>query len=148
MEFNKDTRFLKTRLLYLATPLRDLGHEVYNPLVEEPIIIQALFKTECSDMTELKTKYPDNFKSLIKKLRIMDCNLIQDCDIVLAFPTDVVSGGMAGEVTLAAYLGKHILFFYEDLNHEANLSSWVKSCATEVYYNTSTDTILTAISKV
>ena len=117
----------------LITPwLKDeIEHDVFNPVVATRKVISNLTNTQ---FREMKDTNPTKYKSLIRQIIDIDIKaVVEGCDYLIVNWNKSVfrGGGTHGEITLAYYLKKPIYL----VNHVPldDLSSWIFSCATEVF---------------
>ena len=117
----------------LITPwLKDeIEHDVFNPVLATRKIISNLTN---SQFREMKETSPKKYKNLIRQIIDIDIKaVVEESDYLIVNWNKSVfkGGGTHGEVTLAYYLKKPIYL----VNHVPldDLSSWIFSCATEVF---------------
>lgn len=117
----------------LITPwLKDkIGHDVFNPVLATRKITSHLTNTE---FREMKNTNPEKYKNLIRQIIDIDIKaVVEESDYLIVNWNKSVfrGGGTHGEITLAYYLKKPIYL----VNHVPidDLSSWIFSCATEVF---------------
>lgn len=117
----------------LITPwLKDeIEHDVFNPVLATRKIISNLTN---SQFREMKETSPKKYKNLIRQIIDIDIKaVVEESDYLIVNWNKSVfkGGGTHGEITLAYYLKKPIYL----VNHVPldDLSSWISSCATEVF---------------
>ena len=109
----------------------EIGHDVFNPVDATRNIIKGLSNKE---FREMKKAEPQNYKKLIRQIIDIDIKaVVEKSDYLIVNWNKSVfrGGGTHGEITLAYYLQKPIYL----VNHVPldDLSSWIFSCATEVF---------------
>lgn len=114
------------------TPLlQSLGHEVYDPALDE---LKNLTADEVAQFRSWKSSDLDRFRQTIRKIIAYDLDLIEHrCDALVCF-WDQYAGrgaGTQGELTFAHRLGMPI-YMICDVPVE-QISGWLLGCATEVF---------------
>lgn len=114
------------------TPLlQSLGHEVYDPALDE---LKNLTADEVAQFRSWKSSNLDRFRQTIRKIIAYDLDLIEHrCDALVCF-WDQYAGrgaGTQGELTFAHRLGMPI-YMICDVPVE-QISGWLLGCATEVF---------------
>ena len=109
----------------------EIEHDVFNPVVETRKIVSDLTNTQFREMKETD---PKKYKNLIRQIIDIDIKaVVEESDYLIVNWNKSVfrGGGTHGEVTFAYYLKKPIYL----VNHVPldDLSSWIFSCATEVF---------------
>ena len=109
----------------------EIKHDVFNPVLATRKIISNLTNTQ---FRELKDTNPTKYKNLIRQIIDIDIKaVVEETDYLIVNWNKSVfrGGGTHGEITLAYYLKKPIYL----VNHVPldDLSSWISSCATEVF---------------
>ena len=109
----------------------EIEHNVFNPVVETRKIVSDLTNTQFREMKETD---PKKYKNLIRQIIDIDIKaVVEESDYLIVNWNKSVfrGGGTHGEITLAYYLKKPIYL----VNHVPldDLSSWIFSCATEVF---------------
>jgi hypothetical protein len=109
----------------------EIEHDVFNPVVATRKIISNLTN---SQFREMKETNPKKYKNLIRQIIDIDIKaVVEESDYLIVYWNKSVfkGGGTHGEITLAYYLKKPIYL----VNHVPldDLSSWIFSCATEVF---------------
>ena len=109
----------------------EIGHDVFNPVEATRNIIKGLSNEEFREMKKIE---PQNYKRLIRQIIDIDIKaVVEQSDYLIVDWNKSVfkGGGTHGEITLAYYLKKPIYL----VNHVPldDLSSWIFSCATEVF---------------
>ena len=109
----------------------EIGHDVFNPVEATRDIIKGLSNEQFREMKKIE---PQNYKRLIRQIIDIDIKAVaeQSDYLIVDWNKSVFKGGGThGEITLAYYLKKPIYL----VNHVPldDLSSWIFSCATEVF---------------
>ena len=109
----------------------EIEHDVFNPVLATRKIISNLTN---SQFREMKETSPEKYKNLIRQIIDIDIKaVVEESDYLIVNWNKSVfkGGGTHGEITLAYYLKKPIYL----VNHVPldDLSSWIFSCATEVF---------------
>jgi len=109
----------------------EIKHDVFNPVLATRKIISNLTNTQ---FREMKDTNPKKYKNLIRQIIDIDIKaVVGETDYLIVNWNKSVfrGGGTHGEITLAYYLKKPIYL----VNHVPldDLSSWISSCATEVF---------------
>ena len=109
----------------------EIGHDVFNPVEATRDIIKGLSNEQFRGMKKIE---PQNYKRLIRQIIDIDIEaVVEQSDYLIVDWNKSVfkGGGTHGEITLAYYLKKPIYL----VNHVPldDLSSWIFSCATEVF---------------
>ena len=109
----------------------EIKHDVFNPVLATRKIISNLTNTQ---FREIKDTNPTKYKNLIRQIIDIDIKaVVEETDYLIVDWNKSVfrGGGTHGEITLAYYLKKPIYL----VNHVPldDLSSWISSCATEVF---------------
>ena len=109
----------------------EIKHDVFNPVLATRKIISNLTNTQ---FREMKDTNPKKYKNLIRQIIDIDIKaVVGETDYLIVNWNKSVfrGGGTHGEITLAYYLKKPIYL----VNHVRldDLSSWISSCATEVF---------------
>ena len=109
----------------------EIKHDVFNPVLATRKIISNLSNTQ---FREMKDTNPKKYKNLIRQIIDIDIKaVVEETDYLIVDWNKSVfrGGGTHGEITLAYYLKKPIYL----VNHVPldDLSSWISSCATEVF---------------
>ena len=109
----------------------EIKHDVFNPVLATRKIISNLTNTQ---FREMKDTNPTKYKNLIRQIIDIDIKaVVGETDYLIVNWNKSVfrGGGTHGEITLAYYLKKPIYL----VNHVPldDLSSWISSCATEVF---------------
>lgn len=109
----------------------EIKHDVFNPVLATRKIISNLTNTQ---FREMKDTNPTKYKNLIRQIIDIDIKaVVEETDYLIVDWNKSVfrGGGTHGEITLAYYLKKPIYL----VNHVPldDLSSWISSCATEVF---------------
>ena len=109
----------------------EIEHDVFNPVLATRKIISNLTN---SQFREMKETSPKKYKNLIRQIIDIDIKaVVEESDYLIVNWNKSVfkGGGTHGEITLAYYLKKPIYL----VNHVPldDLSSWIFSCATEVF---------------
>ena len=109
----------------------EIKHDVFNPVLATRKIISNLTNTQ---FREMKDTNPKKYKNLIRQIIDIDIKaVVGETDYLIVNWNKSVfrGGGTHGEITMAYYLKKPIYL----VNHVPldDLSSWISSCATEVF---------------
>ena len=109
----------------------EIKHDVFNPVLATRKIISNLTNTQFREMKDIN---PKKYKNLIRQIIDIDIKaVVGETDYLIVNWNKSVfrGGGTHGEITLAYYLKKPIYL----VNHVPldDLSSWISSCATEVF---------------
>ena len=109
----------------------EIKHDVFNPVLATRKIISNLTNTQ---FREMKDTNPKKYKNLIRQIIDIDIKaVVGETDYLIVNWNKSVfrGGGTHGEITLAYYIKKPIYL----VNHVPldDLSSWISSCATEVF---------------
>jgi len=111
--------------------LRDQGHEVYDPALDEK---KNLSDEEVRDFRKWKATDLPRFQATIRKIIDWDLEWVgRKCDFIVAY-WDEYSGrgaGTQGELTLAYSRG--IPVYLVTTVPVAQISGWILGCATEVF---------------
>jgi nucleoside 2-deoxyribosyltransferase len=114
------------------TPLLEsLGHEVYDPAVDE---MKNLTADEVAQFRSWKSSDLDRFQQTIRKIIAYDLDLIEHrCDALVCY-WDQYAGrgaGTQGELTFAHRLGMPVYMICGVPVEQ--ISGWLLGCATEVF---------------
>lgn len=114
------------------TPLlRSLGHEVYDPALDE---MKNLTETEVREFRQWKTSDLQRFQQTIRKIIAYDLDLIEHrCDALVCY-WDQYAGrgaGTQGELTYAHRIGMPVYMICAMPVEQ--ISGWLLGCATEVF---------------
>jgi len=111
----------------------ELGHDCYNPLIEEK---KYLSQEESEKFRSLKTTDLNRFKRIVRKLMRGDLKSINnEIDYVICFWDSyaVKGGGTYGELTFAFYNNVPVyMVTKEDISE---ISAWVLSCTANIFSN-------------
>jgi hypothetical protein len=120
-------RAWRERLLPL---LDELGHDVFNPCVEELTVVSA---EERACFREWKTAGDPRFVPMMRRIIAHDLAALEGADYVVCYWDEHAqwSGGTPSEVTLAHLWGKPI--YLVRAMPLGDMSSWVQGCATRVF---------------
>ena len=111
----------------------NLNHKVFNPVKETKSIIDEI---SMEDFRFLKTKNPDEYKKIFRKIIKIDLEaVVNEADYLIVNWDESVfkGGGTHGEITLAYWLNKPV-YLVNSLPIN-DVSSWVFSCSEEVFDN-------------
>ena len=111
----------------------NLNHRAFNPVKETKSIIDEI---SMEDFRLLKTKYPDEYKKIFRKIIKIDLEaVVNEADyLIVKWDKSVFKGGGThGEITMAYWLNKPV-YLVNSLPIN-DLSSWVFSCSDEVFDN-------------
>ena len=109
----------------------NLNHKVFNPVEETKSIID---KISIEDFRFLKTKNPDEYKKIFRKIIKIDLEaVVNEADYLIVKWDESVfrGGGTHGEITMAYWLNKPV-YLVNSLPIN-DVSSWVLSCSDEVF---------------
>ncbi len=114
------------------TPLlTSLGHEVYDPALDE---MKNLTEVEAQEFRSWKSSDLSRFQQTVRKIIAYDLDLIeQQCDAVICY-WDRYAGrgaGTQGELTFAHRLGIPVYLICDVPVEE--MSGWLLGCASEVF---------------
>ncbi len=117
------------------TPLlQSLGHEVYDPALDE---MKNLTEIEVREFRQWKTSDLKRFQQTIRKIIAYDLDLIEHrCDALVCY-WDQYAGrgaGTQGELTFAHRLGMPVYMICAMPVEQ--ISGWLLGCATEVFSST------------
>jgi nucleoside 2-deoxyribosyltransferase len=135
MQFVKDEQLQRQRIDGLKHQLLNLGFEIYNPYTDEDNVFNLCGCKDRQTFIELQKKDFKAFMQCMKKIRDHDIQHLNSSDIIIAFIDPIVSGGLAGELTLAAYEDKTVYGIINPAEYK-NISSWVMSCCDRIFDNT------------
>jgi hypothetical protein len=111
--------------------LRELGHEVYDPALDEQKNLDA---SEVRVFRQWKTTNLPRFQRTIRKIIAWDLDWIeQKSDYVICYWDDAAArgAGTQGELTLAYRMGTPV-YLVLGMPLE-KVSGWILGCATEVF---------------
>ena len=109
----------------------NLNQKVFNPVKETKSIIN---KISIEDFRFLKTKNPDEYKKIFRKIIKIDLEaVVNEADYLIVKWDESVfkGGGTHGEITMAYWLNKPV-YLVNSLPIN-DVSSWVLSCSDEVF---------------
>lgn len=109
----------------------NLGHQVYDPTVEE---FQILTPAESKDFRSLKKKDLSAFRSIVGKLIDHDLKtLVSSVDYVICYWDQHVlnGGGTHGEVTLSYHYDIPV-YLVAGMPRE-DISGWILGCSSELF---------------
>ncbi len=109
----------------------ELGHDCYNPLIEEK---KYLSQEEREIFRSLKSTDLNEFKRIVRKLMRGDIkSLNKEIDYMICFWDSyaVKGGGTYGELTFALY--KDIPVYMVTKEEVSEISAWVLSCTTNIF---------------
>jgi nucleoside 2-deoxyribosyltransferase len=132
MQFVADEQSQRTRALTLTARLIDLNYEVYNPYDRTGDVFEMCQIKDRDEFNNLRTVDFNRYIQTMRAIKNNDINGVKSSDIVIAFLDPGVSGGQAGELTMAEYLGKQVLGIMASA-HREKISSWVLSCCDRVF---------------
>jgi nucleoside 2-deoxyribosyltransferase len=111
--------------------LRELGHDVYDPALDEK---KNLSDEEVRDFRKWKSSDLPRFQQTIRKIIAYDLDLVErDCDCIVAY-WDEFSGrgaGTQGELTVAHRRG--IPVYMVTAIPVEKISGWILGCASHVF---------------
>jgi nucleoside 2-deoxyribosyltransferase len=115
----------------IAPILKRLGHEVYDPTLNE---LKGLTESEAREFRQWKTSDLERFRRTVQKIIAYDLDLIeQRCDAIVCY-WDQYAGrgaGTQGELTFAHRQGIPV-YLVCGMPVE-QVSGWLLGCATEVF---------------
>ena len=113
--------------------LDELGHDVFNPCVEE---IAIATEEERSRFLEWKAAGDARFLGLMRRIVAHDLEALRGSEYVICYWDEHAqwSGGTPSEVTVARVWGKPV--YVVRALPLADMSSWVQGCATRVFDST------------
>lgn len=109
----------------------ELGHDVYNPLIEEGNILTS---GESKKFRSLKNTNPETFKNIVRKLMRNDIkSLDTEIDYLICYWDSFATkgGGTYGELTFAFY--KNISVYMVTEQPLKDISGWILGCTTEIF---------------
>jgi Nucleoside 2-deoxyribosyltransferase len=116
----------------IAPFLRELGHDLYDPALDEK---KNLEDHEVHEFRGWKTSDLPRFQNTIRKIIAWDLDWIERCDYVVCFWDDAAArgAGTQGELTMAHHRGIPV---YVVLGMPLEkVSGWILGCASEVFSN-------------
>lgn len=111
----------------------ELGHDCYNPLIEEK---RYLTEEEREKFRYLKNTDLDKFKKIVRKLMRGDLeSLNNEINYMICLWDSYAAkgGGTYGELTFAFYKDVPVYMVTEENINE--ISAWVLSCTTNIFEN-------------
>lgn len=111
--------------------LRDLGHDVYDPALDEK---KDLTEEEVRDFRTWKAKDLPRFQQTIRKIIRYDLDWVErKCDCIVAYWDEYAGrgAGSQGELTVAHRRG--IPVYLVSAVPIEQVSGWILGCATEVF---------------
>jgi nucleoside 2-deoxyribosyltransferase len=114
------------------TPLlTSLGHEVYDPALDE---MKNLTEVEAQEFRSWKSSDLSRFQQTVRKIIAYDLDLIeQQCDAIICYWDRYAErgAGTQGELTFAHRLGIPVYLICDVPVEE--MSGWLLGCASEVF---------------
>ncbi len=113
--------------------LQELGHEVYDPALDEK---KNLSDVEVREFRKWKTADLPRFQQTVRKIIHYDLDLVeQKCDSIVAYWDEYAArgAGTQGELTVAHRRG--IPVYLVTAVPVEQISGWILGCATEVFSN-------------
>jgi nucleoside 2-deoxyribosyltransferase len=132
MQFVKDEQVQKNRATSLTEKLEALGYEIYNPYDRTSDVFEMCQIKDRDEFNSLQSSDFNRYIHVMRAIKNNDINGVKSCDIIIAFLDPGVSGGQAGELTIAEYVGKKVLGIMSQANRD-KISSWVLSCCDRVF---------------
>ena len=111
--------------------LRELGHEVYDPALDEQ---KNLSDEEVRSFRQWKATDLPRFQQTIRKIIAYDLDIVENrCDFIVAFWDEFAGrgAGTQGELTLAHRRG--IPVYMVTAVPVEKISGWILGCASEVF---------------
>ena len=111
--------------------LRELGHEVYDPALDEK---KNLSDIEVREFRQWKSSDLPRFQQTIRKIIAYDLDLVEDrCDCIVAYWDEHAGrgAGTQGELTVAHRRG--IPVYMVTAVPIEKISGWILGCASEVF---------------
>jgi hypothetical protein len=134
MQFVADEEVQKQRALDITHKLTDVGYEIYNPYDRTGDVFEMCQIKDREEFNNLKNVDFNRYIHTMRAIKNNDINGVKACDIIVALLDPGVSGGQAGELTIAEYFGKKVLGIMHTV-HRDKISSWVLSCCDRVFAN-------------
>lgn len=117
----------------LAPLLRSLGHEVYDPALDER---KNLTDEEVRRFRTWKVANPQRFRLTIRKIIDWDLDWIEHkCDYVIAFWDEFAQRGAGTGAELSFAYRRGIPVYMVAGMPREQISGWILGCATEVFSN-------------
>lgn len=129
IEYSPD--FGKAWRAEITSFLRELGHDVYDPALDEK---KNLTDEEVRDFRRWKSLDLPRFQQTIRKIITYDLDLVENqCDFIVAYWDEHAGrgAGTQGELTLAHRRGVPV-YLVTSLPVE-KISGWILGCASEVF---------------
>lgn len=134
MQFVKDEKAQWNRTVLLSKKLVDLGYEVYNPYDRTEDVFEMCQIKDRDEWNNMKYTDFNRYIQVMRAVKNNDINGVKSCDIIVALLDPGVSGGQAGELTIAEYVGKKVLGIMATSDRD-KISSWVLACCDRVFAN-------------
>lgn len=134
MQFVADEELQKKRAVNLMNKLQGMGYEVYNPYDRTCDVFEMCRIKDREEFNSLRSLDFNRYIQTMRAIKNNDIDGVRSSDIIIALLDPGVSGGQAGELTMAEYLGKQVLGITIAGNRE-KISSWVLSCCDRVFGN-------------
>ncbi len=134
MQFVQDEAAQRARALSLTSKLESMGYEIYNPYDRTGDVFEMCQIKDREEFNNMKNVDFNRYIQTMRAIKNNDINGVKSSDIVVALLDPGVSGGQAGELTMAEYFGKQILGIMSGA-HRDKISSWVLSCCDRVFAN-------------
>lgn len=115
--------------------LRGLGYRVYNPSSDEQSILEPFGLKSSEEFLKLK-KGPatfSRFREIMKGIIKYDLAKLEESDAVLVYLDRTLSGGTAGEVTVARWLMNKPVYAIVKPEDLPLISGWVGACLTHIF---------------
>ncbi len=113
--------------------LRSLGHEVYDPALDEK---KTLTDEEVRDFRKWKSADLLRFQSTVRKIIDYDLDWIEHkCDYVVAYWDEYAGRGAGSQGELTAAYRRGIPVYFVTTIPIDKVSGWILGCATEVFTN-------------
>lgn len=135
MQFVADEELQKQRVSQFRDRLIELGFDVYNPYTDEDHIFTMCGCSSRKEFLDLQSNDHKAFIECMRKIRKYDIEQLESSDLVIAFIDPITSGGLSGELTIAAYTDIQVYGIVDPANYK-NISGWVLSCCDSLFETT------------
>lgn len=114
----------------ITTYLRELGHEVYDPALDEQ---KNLSPEEVQNFRSWKALDLPRFQQTLRKIIAYDLDIVEKADCIVAFWDEFAGkgAGTQGELTVAHRRG--IPIYLVTALPVTSVSGWILGCASEVF---------------
>jgi len=121
----------KTWRASLTPFLRSLGHDVYDPAMDEK---KNLTDEEVRNFRKWKVADPERFRGTIRKIIDWDLDRVeQKCDYIVAFWDEYAQRGAGTGAELSLAYRRGIPVYLVAGVEVAQVSGWILGCATQVF---------------